>query len=106
MHLVQVLSDDTSSSVPSLDVFGAQAITEMLSAEILYDEIENEVLANKGQWEEPVLDNLRKWIAYGGISVKMQSIMSKEPVKRWADTWLQRFDFFACEKFCEMRWVK
>ncbi|TIC68002.1 hypothetical protein E3Q03_01716 [Wallemia mellicola] len=103
LHLVQVLSDDTSSSVPSLDVFGAQAITEMLSAEILYDEIENEVLANKGQWEEPVLDNLRKWIAYGGISVKMQSIMSKEPVKRWADTWLQRFDFFACEKFCEMR---
>ncbi|TIB40487.1 hypothetical protein E3P86_00658 [Wallemia ichthyophaga] len=95
--------NEVNKGIPSLDIIGAQSLIEILSAEILYSEIRQEVDNNRGQWDTPILDNLRKWIAFGDISTRMLSVIPTESQERWNETWLQRFDFYACEYFAEMR---
>lgn len=106
-HLSNVLSTKNharGNSIPSLDIIGAQSLIELLSAEILYSEIRQEVDNNRGQWDTPILENLRKWTAFGDISARMLSVIPAESHERWSQTWLQRFDFYACEYFAEMRY--
>ncbi|TIA85251.1 hypothetical protein E3P99_04037 [Wallemia hederae] len=105
-HLTDALNAKSSAggnSIPSLDVIGAQSLIELLSAEILYAEIRQEVDNNKGQWDTPILDDLRRWIAHGNISARMLSVIPVESHRRWSQTWLQRFDYYACEHFAKMR---
>ena len=105
-HLTDALnakSNADGNSIPSLDLIGAQSLIELLSAEILYAEIRQEVDNNRGQWDTPILDDLRRWIAHGNISARMLSVMSVESHQRWSQTWLQRFDYYACEHFAKMR---
>ena len=102
-YLKYLLSNtETNAICVDLKLIGIQPMAEMLSTYILYEQVNNRVQQYKGEWEENILQDLRQWVS-SEISSKMNLISVSNDLD--VNNWNQKFDYFVCKKFCEMRLV-